>query len=146
MSVDLDSSVEYKLGRQRKRRGIRVTGELKRQSDKWNRAWLTKDVAAVQTTAAKDYMYIGPQGQVLRRADILKIVRSRSYRLARGKWTRICVSVLGSDAALVVDRFTGEGEYRGLRFTEDHRHTTVWVRRAGRWQVRLEHCSAITAG
>ena len=123
-----------------------MTGELKRHNDKWNEAWLTKDVAAVEKMAAKDYMYVGPRGQVLRRAGILKIIRSRSYRLARGHWTEIWVSVLGSDAALVVDRFTGEGEYRGLRFTEDHRHTTVWVRRAGQWQVRLEHCSEITAG
>ena len=123
-----------------------MTGELRRQNDKWNEAWLTKDVAAVERMAAKDYMYLGPQGQVLRRVDILKIVRSRSYRLARGKWTGISISALGSDAGLVVDRFTGEGEYRGSRFMEDHRHTTVWLRRAGRWQVRLEHCSAITAG
>lgn len=121
-----------------------MSGELKGQNARWSEAWLTKDVAAVERIAAKDYMYIGPQGQVLRRADILKIVRSRSYHLARGKWTGISVSVLGSDAALVVDRFTGEGEYRGSRFTEDHRRTAVWVRRAGRWQVRLEHCSAVT--
>ena len=120
-----------------------MTEELKRQNKTWNDAWLTKDEAAVKRIAAKDYTYIGPQGQVLRRADILKIVRSRSYRLTRGKWTGVSVSALGSDTALVVDRFTGEGEYRGWRFTEDHRRTTVWVRRAGRWQVRLEHCSAI---
>jgi hypothetical protein len=123
-----------------------VTGELKRQNDKWNEAWLTKDVAAVERMAVKDYMHLGTQGQVLRRADILTIVRSRSYRLAHGKWKGISISALGSDAGLVVDRFTGEGEYRGLRYTEDHRHTTVWLRRAGRWQVRLEHCSAITGG
>jgi hypothetical protein len=123
-----------------------VTEKLKRQNDTWNKAWLTKDVAAVERIAAKDYMYIGPQGQVLHRADILKIVRSRSYRLVRGNWTEVSVGALGSDAALVVDRFTGEGEYRGWRFTEDHRRTSVWVRRAGRWQVRLEHCSAITGG
>ena len=123
-----------------------MTEQLKRQNDRWKQAWLTKDVAAVERIAATDYVYIGPQGQVLRRADILKIVRSRSYRLVRGKWTGVSISGLGSNAALVVDRFTGEGEYRRWRFVEDHRRTAVWVRRAGRWQVRLEHCSAITGG
>jgi len=123
-----------------------MTEELKHQNDTWNKAWLTKDVSAVQRIAAKDYMYIGPQGQVLRRADILKVVSSRSYHLVRGKWTGVSISALGLDAALVVDRFTGEGEYRRRRFIEDHRRTAVWVRRAGRWQVRLEHCSAVTGG
>ena len=123
-----------------------MTEELRRQNDRWNKAWLRKDVASVGRIAAKDYRYIGPEGQVLRRADILRIVGSRSYRLARGKWTGVSISALGSDAALVVDRFTGAGEYRGWRFVEDHRRTAVWVRRAGRWQVRLEHCSSITGG
>ena len=113
-------------------------------NDQWNAAWLTKDVAAVESLAADDYVYIGPQGQVLDRVAILEIVRSKSYRLVRGSWTELSISRLGSDSALVLDRFRGEGEYRGQVFKEDHRHTTIWVRRHQGWQVRLEHCSAIT--
>ena len=123
-----------------------MTDELRRHNETWNNAWLTKDVAAVDRIAADDYVYIGPQGQVLRRPAILKIIRSPSYRLASGRWTGIAISPLGKDAALVLDRFTGQGEYRGRAFNEDHRHTTVWVRRNRQWRVRLEHCSAITRG
>jgi ketosteroid isomerase-like protein len=120
-----------------------MTEELKRLNEEWNGAWLTKDVAAVETMTAEDYVYIGPQGQLLDRAAILEIIRSPSYRLARGSWTEVAISKLGADSALVLDRFRGEGEYRGQPFHEDHRHTTVWIRRHGQWQMRLEHCSPI---
>lgn len=120
-----------------------MADELERVNDEWNRAWLTKDVATVETVAADDYQYIGPQGQVLDRSDVLEIIRSPSYRLARGSWTEISICELGPDCALILDRFWGAGEYLGETFEEDHRHTTVWVRRHRRWQVRLEHCSAI---
>lgn len=122
-----------------------MTDELVVTSDDWNKAWLTRDVAAVERIAADDYAYIGPHGQVLDRNDILAIVRSPSYRLRAGNWTEVSMTRLGADAALVLDRFQGEGEYRGRPFREDHRHTTVWVHRRGGWQVRLEHCSAITS-
>ena len=122
-----------------------MTEELEQPNDDWNGAWLAKDVATVEMLAAYDYVYISPQGQVLDRPAILEIIRSRSYRLASGSWTEVSISRLGSDFGLILDRFRGEGEYRGQAFKEDHRHTTVWLRRQGRWQVRLEHCSAIAA-
>ena len=120
-----------------------MTEELERLNEEWNSAWLTKDVATVETIAAQDYVYIGPQGQVLDRAAIFEIIRSPSDQLTSGSWTEVSISRLGPDSALVLDRFRGEGEYRGQPFKEDHRHTTVWVRRHGQWQVRLEHCSSI---
>ncbi len=123
-----------------------MTEELELVNERWNGAWLTKDVAAVEAIAAADYQYIGPRGQLLDRAAILEIIHSASYRLATGSWTEVSICRLGADVALVLDRFRGEGEYRGRTFKEDHRHTTVWARRDGQWQVRLEHCSAITDG
>jgi len=123
-----------------------MTDDLEASNEKWNGAWLTKDVDAVEMIAADDYVYVGPEGQMLDRAAILEIVRSPSYHLASGTWSEVSISRLGADSAVVLDRFQGKGEYRGQMFEENHRHTTVWVRRFGRWQVRLEHCSAITGG
>jgi ketosteroid isomerase-like protein len=123
-----------------------MTDDLQNMNERWNSAWLTKDVAAVEMMAAEDYVYVGPEGQVLDRADILAIIRSPSYRLASGTWTEVSCHRLGVDTAVVLDRFQGSGEYRGQTFNEDHRRTTVWVKRHGQWQVRHEHCSAITGG
>lgn len=120
--------------------------ELERLNDKWNSAWLNKDSDTVEGLLAEDYEYIGPQGQVLDRSAILEIIRSPSYHLSIGSWEEVTISQLSLDSVLVLDRFRGEGEYRGQAFKEDHRHTTVWVRRSGQWFVRLEHCSAIGGG
>jgi ketosteroid isomerase-like protein len=114
-------------------------------NEEWNKAWLTKNVATVERMAAEDYVYIGPLGQMLDRTALLEIIRSPSYRLNSGNWTEVSITRLSADSALVLDRFQGDGEYRGQPFKEDHRHTTVWICRHGGWQVRLEHCSAITA-
>ena len=64
-----------------------MTDELERVNDKWNDAWLTKDVGTVEAIAAEDYLYVGPQGQVLDRDAILEIIRSPSYRLTSRLWT-----------------------------------------------------------
>ena len=122
-----------------------MSEDLKAAIDNWNQAWLTKSVPIIEATTAEDYAYIGSHGQVLDRAAILQLVGSPSYRLAWGSWDDVSVCHLGSDSALVLDRFRGEGQYLGRPFKEDHRHTSVWVRREGRWQVRLEHCSSIAA-
>lgn len=87
--------------------------DLKSSNDRWNNAWLTKDVAAVEKLAANDYVYIGPQGQKLDRTAILEIIRSKSYCLLHGSWTELSISRLSSDSAIVLDRFRGEGEYPG---------------------------------
>jgi ketosteroid isomerase-like protein len=120
--------------------------ELERAYARWNNAWLTKDAAAVADIAAADYAYIGPFGQVLDKDDILEIVHAPSYQLVSGSWTGTAFDRLAADAALVLDRFRGKGEYRGQVFAEDHRCSAVWVRRHGQWQIRLEHCSAIANG
>jgi ketosteroid isomerase-like protein len=122
-----------------------VSEDLERVNEEWNCAWLARDAATVERIAAEDYVYLGPQGQVLDKGDILAIIRSPSYRLARGRWDEVTIGELGPESALILDRFRGHGEYRGRVFVEDHRHTSVWVRRESRWRVRLEHCSAITS-
>jgi ketosteroid isomerase-like protein len=119
--------------------------DLERRNERWNRAWLERDAAAVDDLAADGYVYVGPQGQGLDRSAILEIVHSPSYRLKSGAWTEVAIHPLGDDTALVLDRFTGAGEYRGQEFDEDHRRTSVWVRRDGSWQVRHEHCSPIAS-
>ena len=123
-----------------------MADKLESVIETWNSAWLSKDVNAVEMIAADDYIYVGPEGQVLDRAAIVEIIRSPGYRLVSGTWSETSISQLGGDTAVVMDRFRGEGEYRGRVFNEDNRCTAVWVRRSDRWQVRLEHCSAIAGG
>lgn len=117
--------------------------DLQSVSDEWNTAWLNKDAAVVERIASDEYLYISPQGAMLYKSDLLEIIQSPSYCLRTGEWTEVSISPLSPEIAILLHRFQGEGEYRGTPFVEDNRLTTIWVRIAGQWKVRLEHCSAI---
>lgn len=96
-----------------------VTVELEELNQKWNEAWLKKDVAAVQQMMAPDYVYIAPTGQVLDRDAILAIIRSPSYRLKQGTRTEMVVRPLTDDAAALVHRWQGDGAFEGKSFRDD---------------------------
>src|SRR5260370_16724359 len=78
-----------------------MLAELQRLNEIWNRAWLEKDAATVERLMAEDYLYVGPNGPVLDRPSILRIIRSPSYRLDRSTRTKVVVSPLGNDAAII---------------------------------------------
>jgi len=47
------------------------------------------------------------------------------------------------DSAIILRRSQSSGSYDGQAFTEDHRCSSVWLRRRGAWQLAWEHCSQI---
>ena len=123
--------------------GDAVSAEIELLNDTWNRAWLEKDAAAIDRLMTPDYGYTAPNGQVLRRASVLEIVRSPDYRLDRGARTEVELQPLGADVVAVRHRWRGAGAYLGKTFEDDHRCVTMCVRRGGRWLVASEQCSAI---
>ncbi|MEK6300854.1 MAG: nuclear transport factor 2 family protein [Acidobacteriota bacterium] len=118
-----------------------MDAELERLTDTWIRAWLEKDEATVEKLMADEYIYIAPNGQVLDRQAILGIIRSEGYHLDTWTRTELVIRSIASDTAALVHRGQGEGSFDGKSFKDDHRCTTVCVRRDGYWQVILEHCS-----
>jgi uncharacterized protein (TIGR02246 family) len=116
--------------------------EIERLNQAWLDAWLTKDAAAIQAMMAPEYTYIAPNGQVMDRDRILAIVRSPSYRLDRAKGSEVHVTRF-KDSAIVLRRSQSSGSYDGQAFTEDHRCTSVWLRRRKAWRLAWEHCSPI---
>ena len=120
-----------------------MEAELERLSQTWLRAWFDKDAATVERLMADEYIYIAPNGKLLDRVEILKIIRSESYHLDNGTRTEVVFRPIASDTAALVHRWQGEGGFNGQSFKDDHRCTMVCVRRAGVWQVFMEHCSPI---
>jgi hypothetical protein len=68
-----------------------MVSELQILSERSFQAWLERDATTVERLVAEDYLYIAPNGLVLDRQTILRIIRSPSYRLDRG--TRRSLSV-----------------------------------------------------
>ncbi|MFQ5720609.1 MAG: nuclear transport factor 2 family protein [Acidobacteriota bacterium] len=115
--------------------------DLERLNHVWNQAWLDKDARTADRLMTADYVYIDPQGRAFDRTTLLDIIRSPSYRLHEGTRTEVSIRPLTDDAAVVLHRWQGRGEYGGEWFEDDHRCTMVCVRQAGEWRVALEHCS-----
>ena len=120
-----------------------MTDELELLNDAWNKAWLEKDVGAVERMMGSEYVYIAPNGQVLDRRAILAIIRDPSCHLIGGARTEVSVKALGEAAALVMHRWQGEGLFGGKSFKDDHRCTRVWRREGNAWRIVHEQCSPI---
>ncbi len=118
-----------------------ILSELHGLSEHWFQAWLEKDATTVERLAAEDYVYVAPNGSVLDRQAILKVIRSPSYRLDRGTRTEVVVRPLSSEAAVVRHRYQGAGSFEGTAFTDDHRCVMVWEKQAGDWRLVMEQCS-----
>jgi hypothetical protein len=118
-----------------------MVSELHSLSERWFQAWLEKDAATVERLAAKDYIYVAPNGSILDRLAILAIIRSPSYRLDNGTRSEVVVRVVGRDAAVVRHRYQGAGSFEGTSFTDDQRCVMVWEKQAGEWRLVMEQCS-----
>jgi uncharacterized protein (TIGR02246 family) len=120
-----------------------MTEEIKRLNDVWITAWFEKDAATVDALMTPDYEYVGPNGQILDRATILRIIRSPTYKLMSGFRTEVKLIEIAPDVSAVSYRWQGTGTYEGRSFIDDHRGTMLCVRRKGKWLVAHEQCSPI---
>ncbi len=120
-----------------------MTEEIKRLNDVWITAWFEKDAATVDALMTPDYEYVGPNGQILDRATILRIIRSPTYKLMSGSRTEVKLVEIAPDVFAVSYRWQGTGTYEGRSFTDDHRGTMLCVLRKGKWLVAHEQCSPI---
>ena len=111
----------------------------------WQDAWFAKDERAIAEMMADDYVYVAPNGAVMDRATILEVVGDSTYALTGGTQNETVVTMLGDSAAMVRRRWQGSGTYQYHEFVEDHRCVTMCDRSGGRWRVRFEQCSAVTA-
>jgi hypothetical protein len=119
-----------------------VSAELEQFDQRWNQAWLDRNAAAVERMMAEDYVYVAPTGQVYDREAILRIIRSAGYRLHHSTLTNVVVRMLGDNAAVIRDRYKGDGEFEGKQFKDDHSCIRVCARVRGQWQIVAEQCTA----
>jgi uncharacterized protein (TIGR02246 family) len=111
----------------------------------WQESWFAKDASTIAATMSDDYVYVGPNGAIMDRTAILQVVTDPTYSLTSGTHTERELVMLGDAAALVRRRWQGTGTFRGQSFVEDHRCVTVCDRSTGRWRIRYEQCSPVTA-
>ena len=98
-------------------------------------AGLRKDVAALESTTADDYVQIDMAGNVRDKATQMKRIASSEVKMDSNTLDDMVVRVYG-DTAVVTGRATAVGTIRGVPYPPI-RYTRVYVKRDGQWKVVL---------
>jgi ketosteroid isomerase-like protein len=110
---------------------------------RYDAAWLKKDVAAVSETMSPEYVYFSSDGKLSDRQWMLDFLQKKSYKLDRSERSEIEIHRTGS-TAVVSSRWIGTGSYDGKPINDDQRCGIVLSRVKGRWLIVSEHCTQIT--
>jgi ketosteroid isomerase-like protein len=110
---------------------------------RYDAAWLKKDVAAVSETMSPEYVYFSSDGKLRDRQWMLDFLQKKSYKLDRSERSEIEIHRTGS-TAVVSSRWIGTGSYDGKPINDDQRCGIVLSRVKGRWLIVSEHCTQIT--
>lgn len=108
----------------------------------WDRAMVTNDAEAIGRFMADEWIIVGHDGSIGDRERFLDLVRSGALTHDEMTTEDPVIRVYG-ETAFVVARGVSSGEYRGQRFREVERATSVFVRRDGRWQCVVTHLSRL---
>jgi len=117
----------------------REVREVKRLYDV---AQLKNDASWFERTFAEDYVWIGPDGVVVPKAEYVRDLKSHDLTWESVEAKDMEVRVYG-DTAIATGRFFGKGRLRGKLLDERQRFTSVLIKRNGRWQIITEHCSKL---
>jgi len=117
--------------------------QIKSIIQRYDAAWLKKDVAGVSKTMSPNYVYFSSDGKLRDRKWMMDFLQKDSYKLNRSERSEIEVHHTGS-TAIVSSRWIGTGSYDGKPINDDQRCGIVLSQIKGRWLIVSEHCTQIS--
>jgi len=114
--------------------------ELIQLENDWAKAYLARDVKALDQIAAEGWAFTGADGDVYSKAEDLADVASGAFVATVFEMADVKVKIFG-DTAVVTGRQTVRATYKGKDASAVYRITDVWQRRDGRWQAISSHLS-----
>lgn len=108
--------------------------ELLELDRRWNDAYPSGDVAALDRILADDWVCIDGAGLVINKRQLLDRVKASQSFLEPYSFDDKVLRTFG-DAAIVTGRLSGEGQDDEGRFYLEQRYTRVYVRRKEGWQA-----------
>ena len=108
----------------------------------WTEAHLRGDMETLARLMADDYTKIESDGSVSDKTAMLAKYTSETRYWEKAQGDEYDVRVYG-DTALVIGRWTARGMNSGTRFDYAARFMSVYVRRAGQWQMVAEQSTPI---
>ncbi len=108
--------------------------ELMRIESTLPEAMMRGDRAMIERITADDFLGFEPNGQEIRKADLLARMNAPDYVLESLRHEDIRVRVFG-DCAVATALTVVKGRYKGQETGGRFRYLRVWVRRDARWQA-----------
>lgn len=101
-----------------------------------------RDAATLERLLADDFTYTDSSGRVQDKAQLIASIKSTDLAIESFASDDIQVRIYGETAVLVASAMI-KGRCRGQEFTEQYRHTDVWVKRSGNWQMVAAQATSV---
>lgn len=117
--------------------------EVEKAQAEYRAALLDADVAALARIWTEDYTFVNGRGMLLSRDDRLKNVETGATELKSIRETGRQIRLYGGDTALLTGTVTLKAMYSGEAASGDYRHTIIWIKQGGRWQMAATQITPI---
>ena len=109
--------------------------EVKQMEKRYTDALMKRDLATLEKIWSHDYTFTNGQGKLLSRAERLENVKTGATEIHSTEEHDVQVRVYGGDAAVLVSHVTLKAQYSGKEASGEYRHTAVWIKGVGGWQL-----------
>lgn len=126
----------------------KIEQEILKINQEYNEASLKNDIAFFERILAEDYLYSGPTGRLLNRAQYLEEIRNEAakptYKLLEITSVEPKIKIAGNMAILTAgwtSATTPLNDAKAEPHKDAGRYTTIYEKRGGRWVIVAEHVS-----
>lgn len=111
-----------------------LVAQLTAQADRWDRAIVRKDRAAIEANMAEDFRQIDGAARLETLRSFVDDLMDPELRIDPYQVEELEVRLYG-DVALLSGRTRMTGSYQGKPFQSHYRYIDVYVRRGGEWRI-----------
>ena len=123
-----------------------IETKLKQMENTWDKAWETKDTAALGNMLADDYAGMNSKGERQNKSQLLNELKTMTDTVSASVNDSLEVHVYGPNLAMVVGTSTEKGMDKDRKaFTRSFGWVDTWLQRNGKWECIGEAVMALPA-
>jgi len=121
-----------------------IETKLKQMENAWDKAWQTKDTAALGNMLADDYAGMNSKGERQNKSQMLNELKTMTDTVSTSVNDSLEVHVYGPNLAMVVGTSTEKGMDKDNKaFTRSFGWVDTWLQRNGKWKCIGEDVVAL---